>query len=121
MSYTRARRVIEQSNGLVEEVSDEEILAAKAVIDRAGIGCEPACAAALAGVRKLVAHGLIRRDERVVAILTGHILKDSQTGLPPAISGPVLEPTPEVVKQALKSEGSQPADGAQVAPGGAGE
>src|SRR6266436_6495840 len=58
VSYTRARRVIEESDGIVEEVSDEEILAAKAVIDRSGIGCEPASAATVAGIRKLVARGI---------------------------------------------------------------
>jgi threonine synthase len=82
VSYTRARRVIEQTNGIVEEVSDDEILAAKSVIDRAGIGCEPASAASLAGMRKLVERGIIKRDERVVGILTGHLLKDSVTGIP---------------------------------------
>jgi threonine synthase len=102
VSYTRARRVIEQSNGLVEEVTDEEILAAKSVIDRAGIGCEPASAAALAGAKKLVARGLIRRDERVVAVLTGHLLKDSQTGIPQTVSGQTIEPTLDAVKKALK-------------------
>jgi len=82
VSYTRARRMIEQTNGIVEEVSDDEILAAKSVIDRAGIGCEPASAATLAGVRKLVERGIIKRDERVAGILTGHLLKDSVTGIP---------------------------------------
>ena len=82
VSFTRARRVIEQTRGIVEEVSDEEILAAKSVIDRSGIGCEPASAATLAGIRKLVERGVIKRDERIVGILTGHLLKDSQTGIP---------------------------------------
>ena len=82
VSFTRARRVIEQTNGVVEEVSDEEILAAKTVIDRAGIGCEPASAATLAGIRKLVQRDIIKRDERIVGILTGNLLKDSVTGIP---------------------------------------
>src|SRR6266568_591038 len=68
VSYTRARRVIEESNGLVEAVTDEEILAAKTIIDGSGIGCEPASAATLAGIRKLVERGVIKRDERVVGI-----------------------------------------------------
>lgn len=101
VSYERARQVIEGSNGLVEEVSDEEILAAKSVIDRAGIGCEPASAAALAGAKKLVAQGIIQRDARVVAVLTGHLLKDSATGVPQALNGQVIEPTLEAVKKAL--------------------
>jgi threonine synthase len=57
-------------------VSDDEILAAKGVIDSAGIGCEPASAASVAGVRRLVADGVIAPDARVVAVLTGHVLKD---------------------------------------------
>src|SRR5439155_8660564 len=77
VSYTRARQVIEESNGVVEQVTDEEILAAKTVIDRSGIGCEPASAATLAGAPKLVEGGIIKRDERVVGILTGNLLKDS--------------------------------------------
>src|SRR5256712_5222022 len=76
VSYTRARRVIEESDGIVEEVSDEEILAAKAVIDRSGIGCEPASAATVAGVRKLVGRGIIKRNECVVGVLTATLLKD---------------------------------------------
>ena len=82
VSYSRARQVIEESNGIVEEVTDEEILAAKSVIDRSGIGCEPASAATLAGAHKLVERGIIKREERVVGILTGNLLKDSQTGIP---------------------------------------
>ena len=57
-------------------VSDDEILEAKLAIDRAGVGCEPASAASLAGVRQLRQRGVIARGERVVAVLTGHLLKD---------------------------------------------
>lgn len=101
VSYARARSVIEESNGMVEEVTDEEILAAKAVIDRSGIGCEPASAAALAGARKLVTRGIIRRDERVVGILTGHLLKDSHTGIPQSVTDQAIQPTLDAVKRAL--------------------
>lgn len=101
VSYARARKVIEESNGIVEEVTDEEILEAKRVIDGSGIGCEPASAAALAGTRKLVARGIIRHDEKVVGILTGHLLKDSQTGIPQPITGQAISPTLEAVRQAL--------------------
>ena len=62
--------------GVVTDVTDAEILEAKAVVDASGVGCEPASAASVAGVRKLVAEGVIRPGERVVAVLTGHILKD---------------------------------------------
>ncbi len=101
VSYTRARRVIEESNGVVEEVTDEEILAAKAVIDRSGIGCEPASAATLAGARKLVERDIIKRGKRVAGILTGNLLKDTQTGIPQQKQGSVVEATIEAVRQVL--------------------
>jgi threonine synthase len=101
VSYERARRVIEESDGIVEQVSDEEILAAKAVIDRAGIGCEPASAAALAGVRKLVARGIIKRDEQVVGVLTGNLLKDGKTGIPQEASGNAIPATLDAVRRVL--------------------
>ena len=64
------------TGGAVTAVSDDEILDAKAVIDAAGVGCEPASAASVAGVKKLRAAGIISPDARVVSILTGHLLKD---------------------------------------------
>lgn len=86
VSYARARAVIEATGGVVTEVSDDEIFAAKACIDRAGIGCEPASAASVAGARRLVAEGVIAPDALVVAVLTGHLLKDIEqaTGEMPA-------------------------------------
>src|SRR6266568_1935752 len=104
VSFTRARRVIEESNGVVEEVSDEEILAAKSVIDRSGIGCEPASAATLAGARKLVERGIIKREERVVGILTGNLLKDSQTGIPQPKQGDAITASIEAVRRALANK-----------------
>jgi threonine synthase len=76
VSWPKAAREIEESNGAVEKVSEQEIADAKAVIGRAGIGCEPASAATLAGIRKLVACGVMSREADVTAILTGHLLKD---------------------------------------------
>ncbi len=76
VSFPRARAVIAATRGVVAQVTDDEILLAKAVIDRAGLGCEPASAASVAGVRQLVAAGTIRPDERVVCVLTGNVLKD---------------------------------------------
>ncbi len=76
VSFARARAVIRATNGVVVQVTDQEILCAKAVIDRAGIGCEPASAASVAGTRQLVARGIISPHARVVAILTGNLLKD---------------------------------------------
>lgn len=79
-SWNRAVRTIREANGVVIDVSDEEILDAKRVIDTAGIGCEPASAASVAGAAKLRRAGTIRADEQVVAVLTGHLLKDPSTG-----------------------------------------
>src|SRR5208282_6845129 len=67
---------VRSSNGVVEKVSEQEIADAKAQIGRCGIGCEPASAATLAGIRKLTAAGVIDRGADVVAVLTGHLLKD---------------------------------------------
>ena len=75
-STARARRSIELTNGWVSTVRDDEILEAKAAIDAAGIGCEPASAASLAGLRRLVREGIVAPHETAVALLTGHILKD---------------------------------------------
>jgi threonine synthase len=76
VSYERAIRTMGWTGGLVAQVSDTEIMDAKAMVDGVGIGCEPASAAAVAGARKLVAEGTIRPDETVVAVLTGNLLKD---------------------------------------------
>ena len=76
VSFTRAVRAIEWTNGLVTQVSDGEIMDAKAQVDAAGIGCEPASAAAVAGTRRLVREGVVRKGDSVVAVLTGHVLKD---------------------------------------------
>jgi threonine synthase len=75
-SHDRAARTIRETRGVVTAVGDAEILQAKAVVDAAGIGCEPASAAAVAGTRRLVRQGVIRPGQSVVAILTGHVLKD---------------------------------------------
>jgi threonine synthase len=79
VSWKKSLRGIRESNGFVEKVSDQEILDAKAQVDAAGIGAEPASCASVAGVKKLVAHGVIREGEIVCGILTGHLLKDPDT------------------------------------------
>ena len=77
-SWRKAARVIEQTGGYCEQVSEAEIALAKAEIGQEGIGCEPASAVTLAGLKKLVRQGKVRRDESVVLLLTGHTLKDSE-------------------------------------------
>ncbi|CAH1208752.1 hypothetical protein PAECIP111893_02886 [Paenibacillus plantiphilus] len=76
-SWYKAWRILEQTNGITVAVSDSEIMEAKAVIDRSGIGCEPASAATLAGLRKLIRQEVVHPEQTAVCILTGHLLKDT--------------------------------------------
>ena len=76
VSWDRARLAIEATNGVVTQVTDEELLDAKRHIDRSGIGCEPASACSLAGARKLRQAGTISEEDDVVCVLTGNVLKD---------------------------------------------
>jgi threonine synthase len=66
---------------VVTTATDAEILEAKAVIDASGTGCEPASAASVAGLRRLVREGIIDPGQHVVAVLTGHLLKDPAASL----------------------------------------
>ena len=76
-SWKKARKAVRFTNGLVLDVDDDEIMAAKVELGRDGIGSEPASATTLAGIRNLVADGAIPPEARVVAFLTGHALKDT--------------------------------------------
>jgi len=76
VNLNKCLRALEVCDGVVREVSEQEILDAKAQVGAGGLGCEPASAASVAGARKLVNEGVIGRDDRVVCILTGHQLKD---------------------------------------------
>ena len=76
VSFTKSMRGLSALDGVVRRVSDDAILEAKAHIDAAGIGAEPASCATVAGIRQLVEEGVIAAEARVCAILTGHVLKD---------------------------------------------
>lgn len=76
VSWQKSLRGVQASGGVVTEVTDDEIMDAKACVDAAGIGAEPASCATVAGVRKLVAAGVIERGARVCGVLTGHLMKD---------------------------------------------
>lgn len=78
-SVEKAIRELEHLKGTALAVSDAEILAAKAAVDACGVGCEPASAASIAGLKRLTESGVIDRDATVAAILTGHLLKDPDT------------------------------------------
>jgi threonine synthase len=98
-SWDRAVRAIQETNGVVTSVTDDEILEAKAIVDAAGVGCEPASAASVAGAALLRRDGVIGASERVVAVLTGHLLKDpgvlvryhQETDPPPAHANRLIE------------------------------
>lgn len=110
-SYDRAVKTIEETNGVAIAVTDDDILAAKAMVDAAGIGCEPASAASVAGARQLARAGVIEPDDQVVAILTGHVLKDpgillryhqEQEPAPPGANRPIeIEPRLAEVERLL--------------------
>jgi threonine synthase len=75
-SWEKAVRVLETTGGACEQVSELEIAQAKAEIGAEGIGCEPASAVTLAGLKKLVRQGFVQPEETVVLVLTGNLLKD---------------------------------------------
>lgn len=111
-SYDRAVRAIRETNGVVTSVPDDDILDAKAAIDAAGIGCEPASAASVAGVRRMIRDGVIAPADEVVCVLTGHLLKDPDAVVryhdrPRAarhLSNPPreIDPTIDAVRRALE-------------------
>ena len=76
-SWRKAARVIQETGGWCLDVSEGEIAVAKAEIGAEGLGCEPASAVTLAGLKKLRAEGKIGSAETVVLLLTGHTLKDA--------------------------------------------
>ena len=77
VNLVKALRALEWTHGVVTDVTDQEIMDAKAIIGRAGIGCEPASAASVAGLKKFVESGIIGKSERAVCIVTGHQLKSA--------------------------------------------
>jgi threonine synthase len=76
VSWKKAVRAMDWTNGWCDVVSEQEIADAKAMIGRDGVGCEPASATTVAGIKKLIQTGEIDKDEDVVAVLTGNLLKD---------------------------------------------
>jgi threonine synthase len=76
VNLKKCLRAIDICNGVVMAVTDEEICDAKALIGKYGLGCEPASAATVAGLKHLLENGTITKDERIACVLTGHLLKD---------------------------------------------
>jgi threonine synthase len=77
VSWKKAWRALRSTDGRVLTVDEQEIADAKAMIGRDGIGCEPASATTVAGIKKLISTGAMKKQEKVIAVLTGHLLKDT--------------------------------------------
>ena len=75
-SWKKAVQVLVATGGACEQVSEVELAQAKAEIGAEGVGCEPASAVTLAGLKKLIKQGFVKPQESVVLVLTGHLLKD---------------------------------------------
>jgi len=101
-SWKKAIKVIEETGGACEQVSEAEIAQAKAEIGQEGIGCEPASAVTLAGLKKLVQQNFVNRGESVVLVLTGHVLKDPDY-IMDFHRGELLKPFPDAL-QPLRRE-----------------
>lgn len=107
VSRHRARTIIQRTGGVALALPDRDLLAAKRQIDHAGIGCEPASAASLAGIKALRERGIIAPDADIVGILTGHVLKDAEATATIHLTGPdarpllSIPPTLAAVRQVL--------------------
>jgi len=77
-NWKKAKRALDWAGGFVESVTDEEIFEAKRALAEDGVGCEPASAATIAGVRKLVRAGKIEKHADIVCVLSGNQLKDTE-------------------------------------------
>ena len=101
-SWDAAVRAMKESSGLIDAVTDEEILQAyAAVAGTEGIFCEPASAASVAGVTKLSRQGGLREGETVVCTLTGHGLKDADTAISVSVKPKTVKATTEEVARLL--------------------
>lgn len=102
VSSIKALRAIYDSNGLAETVTDEEILSAQKLLARTeGIGVEPASAASIAGLKKLVEQGDIDKGEKVVCVVTGHLLKDPNTAIDACVEPVKVDADIEKIKAIL--------------------
>jgi len=97
----KALRAIYDSKGLAETVSDSEIISAQKLLAKNGIGVEPASAASVAGLIKLSKLGMIEKDETVVCIATGNLLKDPETAIKVCGEPKIVEASVESVMKMM--------------------
>jgi threonine synthase len=102
-SWRKAVAVLKNTGGACEDVNEEEIAQAKAELGAEGVGCEPASAATLAGLKKLMHSGFVKPEQTVVLVLTGHMLKDQQyTSASSRRSSPPMDADASVVVRVLE-------------------
>lgn len=103
-SWQEALKAVEESEGMVDSVTDEEILSAYKMLARTeGVFCEPASAASVAGLIKSLKSGKIKADGTVVCVLTGNGLKDPDAALTVSQQQLVpVEATPERLREVMK-------------------
>ena len=98
----KALRAIRETGGTAESVTDEEILAMQRDLARKeGIGVEPASAASVAGIKKMAEQGLLDKDEKIVCVVTGHLLKDPETVIKQCAPPIEIDPTIEALLSVL--------------------
>lgn len=114
VSYEKAVRAIHATRGVVVSVSDTEILQAKHDLDRQAMGCEPASAATLAGLRHLVESGMVQHGQSVLLVLTGNLLKDPDVTLALA-TGHAPVPDAEQLTACVNQPRRVSADAADIA------
>jgi len=102
-SWESALKAVKESTGAIDSVTDQEILQAYAAVAATeGVFCEPASAASVAGVMKLIKQGGLREGETVVCTLTGHGLKDADTAISVSNQPKTVRATREDVARLLK-------------------
>ena len=105
VSAQKALRAIYESDGMAETVTDNEILSAQKLLARTeGIGVEPASAASIAGLLKLVDSGEVDKREQVVCIVTGHLLKDPNTAINACVEPVEIEANVEALSKIINPQ-----------------
>jgi len=103
VNWKRALRAICESKGTAETVTDDEIISAQRLLAKTeGIFVEPASAASIAGLKKLIENGEVDRDESIVCVTTGHGLKDPEAAIRACERVVEIKPDLEALKEALK-------------------
>ena len=104
VNWKRALKAIRESGGVAVTVTDDEIIYAQKLLARAeGIFVEPASAASIAGLKKLIESGEIGSEETVVCIATGHGLKDPEVAIKACEKIVEIEPSLEELERVLKT------------------